>query len=231
MLTANRKIEIEQLKLSTNADANSYLKILKKWLTGEKKFVSELRLKAAPISYDDQFRQCLVDAIKEFQHNSINEPCIANIINGGKGKETLVRYAFKNFLSARFPDANVVAEEQLGTGFMDLTFYQPLLSRKVVEFKGWWNYDKNDLAFQISKYLTDFENEGYIVMINHFAKDITSQYQQLLTRSNMHYVVDSWNEHTSSNGFIYYSSKHDFGVKAKTIYHLIFNVKQMEAVG
>lgn len=185
LLTANRKVEIEQLKLSNKADANGYLKILKKWLKGEKKFVSELRIKAGGATYDEQFRQCLTDAISHFQRNNINEPCIANVLNGGKNKESMVRYSFKNFLSARFPDAAVVAEEEMGKGYMDLTFYQPLLSRKVIEFKGWWNYDKKEIAFQVSKYLTDFEHEGYILMINDQVKDISAQYKDLLMRENM----------------------------------------------
>jgi hypothetical protein len=226
LLTANRKVEIEQLKLSKNADASGYLKILKKWLKGEKKFVSELRIKAGGTTYDEQFRQCLTDAVSQFQRNSINEPCITNILNGGKGKETLVRYAFKNFLSARFPDATVVAEEEMGNGYMDLTFYQPLLSRKVVEFKGWWNYDKKDIAFQVSKYLTDFEHEGYILMINDQAKDIAPAYKKLLLSENMNFIPGSWAEHSIANGrFTYYSSLHQFGITSKKIYHIIFNVR------
>jgi hypothetical protein len=230
LLTANRKVEIEQLKLPTNADANSYLKILKKWLTGEKKFVSELRIKAGGATYDEQFRQCLIDAVSHFQRNSINEPCIANVLNSGKGKETMVRYAFKNFLSARFPDAVVVAEEEMGNGYMDLTFYQPLLSRKVIEFKGWWNYDKKDIAFQVSKYLTDFEHEGYIVMINDRGKDIIPLYKSLLLNENMNFAPDSWSEHPVANGgFIYFSSVHQFGTTPKKIYHIIFNVQSIAA--
>lgn len=228
LLTANRKVEIEQLKLSSNADANAYLKTLKKWLKGEKKFVSELRIKAGGATYDEQFRQCLTDAVSHFQRNSINEPCIANILNGGKNKESMVRYAYKNFLSARFPDATVVAEEEMGNGYMDLTFYHPLLSRKVIEFKGWWNYDKKDIAFQVSKYLTDFEQEGYILMINDQVKDITPLYKKLLMAEKMNFIADSWFQHSVGNGsFVYYSSLHQFGINVKKIYHLIFNVKSV----
>ena len=231
LLTANRKIEIEQLKLPANAGANNYLKILKEWLTGEKKFVSQLRLKVGGATYDEQFRQCLIDAVSHFQRNSINEPCIANVLNKGSGRETMVRYAFKNFLSARFPDATVVAEEEMGNGYMDLTFYQPLLSRKVIEFKGWWNYDKKDIAFQVSKYLTDFEHEGYILMINHTNKNITSLYKALLMKDNMNYLTESWIEHSIPNrNFLYFSSSHQFGVSPKKIYHIIFNIQPIAKV-
>jgi hypothetical protein len=226
LLTAKRRLEIEELQLTSKSDQNSYIKLLKKWLKGEKEFITELRLTLGDETHDELFRRSLCDVLQNFQRNDVNEPSLMNIRNNGPNKESMIRYAVKNFLSARFPDATLVAEEEKGTGFMDLKLYHTSFSHKVIEFKGWWNYDKKDIAFQISSYLTDFENEGYIFMINHLkSKDVTPDYKILLQSSHMNYIADSWSEHSNkSNGFTYFSSRHQFSGREKVIFHYLFNV-------
>jgi len=226
LLLANRRLEIEELQLPKRADQNAYLKLLKKWLKGEKRFIADLRLTLDDETHDELFRRSLCDVIQSFQRNDVNEPSLLNVRDNGPNKESMVRYAVKNFLSARFPDATLVAEEEKGTGFMDLKLYHSSFPHKVVEFKGWWNYDKKDLAFQLSSYLTDFEQEGYIFMINHLkATDISASYEKLLQRENMNYVAGSWEKHQpKTSDFHFFSSRHQFAGREKTLYHYIFNV-------
>ncbi|QEM12592.1 hypothetical protein [Mucilaginibacter rubeus] len=226
LLTANRRIEIEELQLPAKSDQNAYLKLLKKWLKGEKKFITELRLTIGDETQDVFFQRCLCDAIHSFQRNETNEPCLLNVRNNGPNRESMVRYAVKNFLSARFPDAILTAEEEKDTRFMDLKFYHSALSHKVIEFKGWWNQDKKNIPLQLSGYLTDFEKDGYVFMINHLkSKNIMADYKALVQQENINFVPNSWQTHKHANlDFEYFSSKHQFDGREKTLFHFIFNV-------
>lgn len=108
---------------------------------------------------------------------------------------------------------------------MDLKFYHPGMPHKVIEFKGWWNFDKKDVAKQTVGYLTDFEGEGYIFMINHLpVTDIAGKYRDLLEKPEMAYEAGSWTAWPVDNSaYTYYSSRHRFGGQTKLLYHFIFN--------
>lgn len=168
----------------------------------------------------------LLDSIKILQKNDTNATCILNIRNSKPDKETSFRYWFKDFFSIRYPDAVVTAEEEKGNGRIDLKVSHKAFGDKIIEFKGWWNQDKKQSAEQLCSYLTDFEKEGYIFMINHLKKkDITEDYKFLIQKPSMNYMKDSWKEHKFENtDMVYYESKHRFAVKEKTVYHFIFNV-------
>ncbi|MBC6491717.1 hypothetical protein ACFSQD_11660 [Flavihumibacter stibioxidans] len=159
------------------------------------------------------------------QKNDTNEPCIVNIRENKPDKETAFRYWFKNFFTARYPDAVVTAEEAKGNGRIDLKISHRLFGDKIIEFKGWWNQDKKSSPEQICSYLTDFEKEGYVFMINHLEKkEIVSDYEQLVTDPAMNYVPGSWKEHRFENTDLrYYESKHQFSIKEKTVCHFVFN--------
>lgn len=225
LLVAKRNIEIEELKIS-KIDRKSYIKLLKSWLEEERMFVSQLR----PLLHDefstDAFIHNLIDGIKLLQNNDTNEFCIMNVRKNGPNKESSIRYWFKNFLTARYKDAVVTAEEENGPGRMDLKIYHKLLGTKVIEFKGWWNQDKKGTPEQIVNYLTDFENEGYIIMINHLEKkDITVDYKSLVHDPITKMELNSWTENKIKNSDItFFESKHKFAVKTKRILHFIFNV-------
>jgi hypothetical protein len=222
---AKRKVELEELDKMDWADRKGYIKLLKGWLNGEKRFVKEIELlfsDTAPIN----FIQDLVSGMWALQKNDTNEPCIINVRENKGDKETSFRYWFKNFFTARYPKALVTAEEEKGNGRIDLKISHKTFGEKIIEFKGWWNQDKKSSPEQICSYLTDFEKEGYIFMINHLdKKDIVPAYKELITQPTMNYIDDSWKEHKFENtDMVYYESKHKFAVKVKTIYHFIFNV-------
>lgn len=224
LILAKRKIELEELDKSDWQDRKDYIKMLKKWLNGEKQFVKEINSIFKDKNKID-FTRDLINGMWALQKNDTNEPCIMNIRENKPDKETAFRYWFKNYFTARYPAAVVTAEEEKGNGRIDLKVSHKTFGDKIIEFKGWWNQDKRSSPEQICSYLTDFEKEGYIFMINHLEKKaIDADYRQLMTAPSMNYVPDSWREHRIENtDMVYYESKHLFSVKEKTVYHFIFN--------
>ena len=225
IVLAKRKIEIEALDKSDWEDRKGYIKLLKQWLKGEREFLKEIGLLFKEFNAHIDFIEDLLNGMLTLQKNDTNEPCIINVRENKPDKETSFRYWFKNFFTARYKDASVTAEEEKGNGRIDLKVSHKLFGEKIVEFKGWWNQDKKSSPEQICSYLTDFENNGYIFMINHLkSKDISGDYKSLVTQSNQNFIAGSWKEHKFENtDMIYYESKHKFGVKEKVIYHFIFN--------
>jgi hypothetical protein len=225
IVLAKRKIEIETLDKSDSLDRKAYIKLLKNWLKGEKEFLREISLLFKESKLHINFIEDLIHGIKALQKNDTNEPCIMNVRENKPDKETSFRYWFKNFFTARYKEASITAEEEKGSGRIDLKVSHKLFGDKIIEFKGWWNQDKRNSPEQICSYLTDFENNGYIFMINHLkSKDISVNYKNLVTQSDQNYIADSWKEHKFENtDMTYYESTHKFGVKEKVIYHFLFN--------
>lgn len=225
LLLAKRKLEMEELEKSDWEDRKGYIKLLKKWLKGEKEFVKEI-VKLFPKKEKFDFISDLLQGMWTLQKNDTNETCIMNVRKNLPGKETGFRYWFRNYFIARYREATVVPEEEKGDGRIDLKVAHKSFGEKIIEFKGWWNQDKKFSPEQICSYLTDFENEGYVFLINHLAKkQIVEDYKKLVESSAMKYVPNSWKEHKYENtDMFYYESKHHFGVKEKTVFHFIFNV-------
>ena len=226
IVLAKRRVELEGLDKSDWEDRKGYIKLLKEWLNGEKRFLKEITLLFKDFTGNIDFIKDLVDGFWRLQKNDTNEPCIINVRENKPDKETSFRYWFKNFFGARYPDASVTAEEEKGDGRIDLKISHKLFGEKIIEFKGWWNQDKKNSPEQICSYLTDFEKDGYIFMINHLEKkDIVAEYKELITNPLMNYIADSWIEHKFQNtDMVYFESKHQFVVKEKTVFHFIFNV-------
>lgn len=224
LILAKRKIELEELDKTDWNDRQQYIKLLKKWLKGEKQFLSEITPLVRNLHHP-VFIQDLLNGMHELQKNDSNEACILNVRENRSGKETSFRYWFKNFFSARYPGAVVTAEEEKGKGRIDLKIRDKTFGDKIIEFKGWWNQDKVDASKQICSYLTDFEHTGYIFMINDRKKSIAEDYKKIITSNQANFLVGSLKEHKLPNSNLsYYQTTHRFGVHDKQIYHFIFNV-------
>jgi hypothetical protein len=167
-----------------------------------------------------------IEGIKYLQQNDSNEQCIMNIRENKPDKETSFRYSFKKFFDARCKHAIIIPEPEKGKTRIDLKIIHKELGEKIIEFKGWWNHKKEDVASQICGYLTDFEKDGYIFMINDLKqKDITKEYKEIILSEKSNYIQESWIVHNYKNtDFKYFESKHKFSTKEKIIYHFIFNV-------
>ncbi|WP_343556320.1 hypothetical protein [Sphingobacterium sp.] len=226
ILNARHKVKLKEVTLSGSQSEKTYIKLLKKWLKSEKRYLSELSVILKTGNSNETFVFNIIDGIKLLQAGDTNEDCITTIRNRGSNKEAKVRHWFKNFLAARYQGSVVTSEEENGPGRMDLKIYHEAFGTKVMEFKGWWNSDKKGSVEQIINYLTDFEGEGFIFMINDLEKkDISQSYRKLIEDPKTGFQTDSWQDHPIENSTIsYFVSKHKLGIKEKIIYHFIFNV-------
>ena len=170
------------------------------------------------------FIETLLSGIRELQTQDINAECIRDIKQTKKRKEAPFRNWFKTFLSLKYDSVN--AEPEKGKGRIDLKIEDREIGTKIIEFKGWWNPDKKKIAKQIGGYLTDFEEDGYIIMINHNKnKSINENYLSLIKTQEMGYIKDSLeNKKCENTDFKYYISKHWDGIRTKTLSHFILNV-------
>ena len=168
------------------------------------------------------FLKDFISGIRELQFLDINAECIRKLKIDKKKDESLFRNFFLTWFKAK--EYAAVPELEKGNGRIDLKVTHSLLNDKIIEFKGWWNPDKNEIVQQLYKYLTDFEEDGYIFMINNTSNDISEKYKQMIVKAEMNYIPGSWEEITfKPTSFIYYKSKHSF-IRTKIVYHFIFLV-------
>lgn len=224
MALLQRKMRLEEDALTPVTEKTDFIRLLDKWFSDEKEFLSEVEtdvLKNSPM----QFISDMLDGMKTLQDNGVNEPCIRNIRENGTDKESQIRYWFRNWLRGRISDAAVPVEEEQGDGYIDLRVIRRGSPDRVIEFKGWWNSDKLEAPEQLCRYLTDFESEGYIFMINHLKKtSIDEKYKTIVTSPAMCYIPDSWVTYQRVKDLNFYASRHQFDGKEKTVYHFIFNI-------
>lgn len=74
--------------------------------------------------------------------------------------------------------------------------------------------------------MTDFENDGYIIIINHNKrKNISKDYLKLIETEEMGYVKNSLiREKFTNTDFEYFTTYHSDKIRTKSISHFILNV-------
>jgi len=166
----------------------------------------------------------LVNGIEYFQSTNNNHALVEAIKQGALKNESQFRDYFQTWFKSVY--GNVVPECRKGNDRIDLVIEHHSFGKKKIEFKGWWNNDKKDLPQQLYKYLTDFESEGFVFMINHLKEtDVTEKYKKMVLAETLQFVPNSWETHKYKNtGFTYFSSRHKFGNKEKTIFHFIYRL-------
>lgn len=190
------------------------------WESEKDNYLTKLQIDE---SNSKSFIDYFIQSIKVLQSEDKKLQCIANIRNG-VNHEHPFRDMFKVMLSPIY--SSVEAEPEKGNGRIDLKIQDDKLSIPIiVEFKGWWNNDKLNIINQLIGYLTDFEDEGFIFMINHNKKkQIIEDYYKIVTDSNAGYKAESWKEERYLNtGYMYYSSLYEQNGKIKKVNHFIFN--------
>lgn len=172
---------------------------------------------------NNEFLITFINGIYELQQQDDKADCII-AIKSGNNNERSFQYYFKTYFSSKYD--SVEAEPQKGNGRIDLKIKDKKIGTKIIEFKGWWNNDKKKITEQIFEYLTDFEKEGYIFMINNNKKKkIVERYKNEIIISKMNYVENSWNTIVYNNtNFKYYLSKHNINKCEKSLYHFVFDV-------
>ena len=167
------------------------------------------------------FLHDLLTAIHLMQEKEIKEEV---------GTEGMLEDPYRNFIWIWFRTAGYQAERETlkGTGHIDLKINHPSTGSKVIEFKGWWNAKKKDVIQQTIKYLTEFEDEGYIFMINSTGRSIIDSYKKIVSDpatsviDNLSAVIDERN-----SPYTYYVSSHDCNGVKKKIYHFIYSAQIM----
>jgi hypothetical protein len=182
----------------------------------------QVPLSAPPIIPD--FLTDFIEGVRIMQEDGDDSPAVNHHRNKEEKSEALFRDEFSRFFRARKYQAE--PESKKGSGRIDLKVIVPVtLQKKIIEFKGWWNPDRKEITQQLCGYLSDFEEDGYVFMINHTRQDITEKYRQLIQTREMNYIQGSWQvirfEDTS---FVYYQSRHNYAPAGKRLHHVIFNI-------
>jgi hypothetical protein len=139
----------------------------------------------------------------------------------GERKEDVFRtWVWRWFRQLKYA---VEREPLKGTGFIDLKVHTKDEGLKIIEFKGWWNPKRKTIVQQTCNYLTDFEGDAYIFMINHTKNNIERQYREIVEDQTTGYIKNTWTSHKVSS-FVYFKSEHQHGAKKKILYHFIYNV-------
>lgn len=168
-----------------------------------------------------------IDSIQELQRQDVNAECIRNIKEDAKKEESSFRFWFQ--MCFRMKGYNAEPESLKGYGRIDLKVSNQSISNKIIEFKGWWNNDKKHIINQICSYLTEFESEGFIFMINDRQFDITKKYREIIESPEMNFIEGSWKEiFVEPSGYSYFKSQHNISRKGKIIYHFIFPIYQIK---
>lgn len=223
---ANARHNLKQAALfDGKLEQKPYWQLIERWLANERDHIKELQEILANDFSTESFILNMIEGIRQLQSGDTNEYCIMQVRKGKGDQESQVRYWFRNFLTARYRNSDVTAEEFRGKGHIDLKVFHSHMAPKIIEFKGWWNRDRKTVVKQVANYLTDAEGEGFIFMINHLKeKDISEEYRILVTSEANNYVSGSWKvNNVPNNNIPYFESKHYSGTTVKVIYHLIFN--------
>jgi hypothetical protein len=120
-------------------------------------------------------------------------------------------------------DVHIYAESLSRAGRTDLKIESKIFGTKIFEFKVWGRNDHQKVISQIYGYLTDFENDGFVFMVNPNQKSIDDEYIKNLKSVEMGYIEDSFKRENIQN-FEYFVSQHQIYTKRKTIYHFIYNI-------
>jgi hypothetical protein len=201
-----------------NQDFASLAAKIANLINGEIIHGSAIKIKEAKKIFINDF----IEGIQHLQVQNESEASVKNIID-----KKLLEAPFRNFFStwfkARMYEPN--SESLRGTKHIDLKVEHPSIEKKIIEFKGWWNPKKHQLIFQLFNYLTQFDGEGYIFIINHSNKEIHDDYKKIIGKEETGYLKNSWKTlRYKRSSFYYHVSQHKLETQSVKVFHLIFNV-------
>ena len=168
------------------------------------------------------FIDSILKGIRELQNQDINAECIRLIKKEQVKHEAQFRNWFKTHFSSKY--AYVNAEPEKGNGRIDLKIEDSKTNTKIIEFKGWWNNDKKLVVSQISNYLTDFESDGFIIIINDKKKNVEKEYFEIIKSDSIKYVQNTYQVKNTESDYKYFISHHHDNIRTKRLYHFIINV-------
>lgn len=166
--------------------------------------------------------ETIIKAIRLIQ---TNEP---SFIKDFKSKKTtsLLEADFRNHFYYIFGLSNEIevdAEALSRVGRTDLRIVSNKFGTKTFEFKIWNRPGYDKVIKQLYEYLTDFESDGFVFMVNSNKNSIEDKYIDNLKNSEMGYIANSLERRTIDK-FEFLISKHKINVKEKTVFHFIYNI-------
>ncbi|MFT3981175.1 MAG: hypothetical protein QM687_11940 [Ferruginibacter sp.] len=162
------------------------------------------------------FMTDLIHGIQLMQEEEIKE----DLASGGRLEDP-----YRNWVWQWFRKCGYQAERETlkGTGHIDLKIIHPSIGTKVIEFKGWWNDKKKEVIQQTCRYLTEFEDDAVIFIINNTGKDIVPEYKVIVTDHILNIIGEFEDVRPDTNkGYKYYSTRYNYNGSEKVIYHFIF---------
>ena len=173
----------------------------------------------------EEFLNVFCKGIQILQQDEINHQCSKNITED-INHEAPFKMFFRSLLGVNYQCSDTEVEKGIRRIDLKIDDVNKLPHRLIIEFKGWWNKDKNDVVEQCLGYLTDFENSAVIFIINHLQSTVVKKYKEKIVTQNESYVQNSWGEVNDKNTeFRYYKSKHVTNEQIKTLYHFIVSPK------
>ena len=202
-----------------NQDFASYAASIANLINSEVIHGAETKIKIIQKKFLDDF----IRGIEHLTDKNDSEIAIKNVLEGVKHEAP-----FRDFFATWFEGAGYKSNREplRGENHIDLKIEHVSITKKIIEFKGWWNPDKQLIIQQLFNYLTQFDVEGYILIINHTGKSIEGSYRESITTVDNGYVGD-WKciryKHTAFN---YFSSKHEMDGHIKLVYHFILDIQK-----
>lgn len=184
----------------------------------------EIHIKSERKNFIDDF----VTGIKKLLEQGNSETSILNILDK-RYHEKPFRDFFSTWFDAKGYSTN--RESLKGSLQIDLKVEHPSIEKKILEFKGWWHKRKKLVIQQLSNYLTLFDQEGYICIINQTNKSIEDPYQKMVTEHINGYIKGSWKKiRFKSSPFYYYTSNHRLDIQTKSLFHFIIDIEFLKQV-
>lgn len=120
----------------------------------------------------------------------------------------------------------IVEKEPLkGAGRIDLKVSHGSIGSRKIEFKGWWDPRKKGLIQQLFGYLTTFDGIGYIVIINTTGKNISSEYQAMISEQVKTPDTIEWHDEAfDPTSYKYYRSTIKIKGFDKDVFHFILDM-------
>ncbi len=176
--------------------------------------------------FHKDFIKDFLDGIHELKKDGVRQNFIKSIKNGEEKDEAPFADFFKNWFKPAGYFAEIEAPKS--DGRIDLRVSHKGIGNKIIEFKGWWNSKKVNIVSQINNYITEFENEGFIFIIDDTKRGMLSKYKEIIAREGSGYISDSWEITTYfPTTYKFYSSKHKLKGETKTLYHFIFSIDKL----
>lgn len=181
---------------------------------------NNVSVRAGGFDFSKDFAEGIHSLLKNDTHGHLIKNLKAGI---GKKLEAPFRDYFNGWFEAR--RYRVAMESIKGVGHIDLKVSHEETGDKIVEFKGWWNAKKMKIIQQLYGYLTVFEGDGYILMVNSNKSGIIDKYKKMIANRMTGYVKDSWHSVKHENtAFLYFISKHKLGTHVKEVHHFILDI-------